>query len=582
LAGEWATQYRIVFDYDLFDALTGLISADTVLATCHPNRTLSEFDLPRDPAQPGFWVHPSDPDRQRSQINRLINQATAAGADIVVLPELCLTESLAMELHGWVRRTDGPRLLVAGSYHHQDGAGGTARRRNTAVAWARGHDQPLIHDKHSPADRPIIEDIQPDGWPTVRVYVTADGWHLVIAICRDLLNPHAVHALTEAGANLVLVPAMSETLVPFGGPAAQLVGAGQALVAIANNPADWSQGRGPVPARPASALFGHPGLGQQTRFVHPPDPEPGVATLAVRSAQIGWHAQDGKAPGHPRQPDDQPPPPTATPEWVTHLADGTRRQGPLGHGVSGPVTLRPAAVLVLMTDGATGPAVVLTERAPDLGDYPGQLVFPGGASDPHDDGPVATARREACEEIGLDPDTVQIIGVLAPLALPDTGFLVTPVLGWSPRPTYTGSVNLAEVTSIHQLPLRDLTASARACRDHDAERAAALPPVATVGAMTASVIDQVLAILATAAPQPQPNPASSAGASAKERIPAASRRGSHTRPPHGDGHTATPTAAVNGLDQPTPDIPPAGMGLGPDPGGSSAPDALPARQSTVT
>ena len=81
----------------------------------------------------------------------------------------------------------------------------------------------------SPADRPVPEDITPQGWPELRVHVSADGWHLVIAICRDLLNPQAVYALSEVGANLVLVPSMSETLIAFGGPVGQLVGTTQPL-----------------------------------------------------------------------------------------------------------------------------------------------------------------------------------------------------------------------------------------------------------------------------------------------------------------------------------------------------------------
>lgn len=113
------------------------------------------------------------------------------------------------------------------------------RRRNTGIGWVHGHDQRLIHDKYSPADRPVPEDIQPDGWPTLRVHVTADGWHLAIVICRNVLDPQAVNALTEPGVNLLLVPAMSETLMPFGGPVAHMVmvGARQGLVAVANTPA---------------------------------------------------------------------------------------------------------------------------------------------------------------------------------------------------------------------------------------------------------------------------------------------------------------------------------------------------------
>jgi hypothetical protein len=67
---------------------------------------------------------------------------------------------LAVQLQDWTCRPDGPRLLVAGSYHHED-AGTTAdgggqvgpRRRNTAIACLRGCSAPLIQDKHSPADR---------------------------------------------------------------------------------------------------------------------------------------------------------------------------------------------------------------------------------------------------------------------------------------------------------------------------------------------------------------------------------------------------------------------------------------------
>ncbi len=289
LAGDWAVQYRMVFDYSLTDALAGLITADTVIATCHPNRSVTEFSLPRDLRGRAFPIRPIDLARQRNEINRLIGAATDAGADIVVLPELCVTEDLATELQHWVRRPDGPRLLVVGSYHHRhrdEAAPFSHRKRNTALLWARGHDQPFTHDKHSPGDSPIAEDIQPSGWPELHVHVI-DGWHLVIAVCRDLLNPEAVHALTAIGANLVLVPAMSETLLAFGGPGSSLVGNCQAIVAVANNPGEWPSDSRPS-SRPARALFGHPGLVEQTIAVHSPEPGPGVALFTVNSAKITW------------------------------------------------------------------------------------------------------------------------------------------------------------------------------------------------------------------------------------------------------------------------------------------------------
>jgi hypothetical protein len=284
-----------------------------------------------------FGVRPVDELRQHAEIDRLIGAAVTAGASVIVLPELCVTESLAAKLRDWVCRPGGPRLLVAGSYHHEDpdsaaegGRQGGPRRRNTAVAYLRGCQAPLTEDKHSPADRPVNEDMQPSGWPQLRVHVSGDGWHLVIAICRDLLNPHAVHALTEAGVNLALVPAMSETLVAFGGPVAQMVGAGQAFVAVANNPADFPGTTGLTTSRPARALFGHPGFGQQTRLVQPAGGEPGVALLRVRSGQLQW--LDAAAPA-PRSPGGT----TAALPGVGRRSRPVVRAGPLrGRPAAGP------------------------------------------------------------------------------------------------------------------------------------------------------------------------------------------------------------------------------------------------------
>jgi 8-oxo-dGTP pyrophosphatase MutT (NUDIX family) len=454
LAGEWTAQFRVVFDYSLVDILAGLVTADTVVATCHPNTYLDEIDLPRDHRGRSFPVRPADLDRQRERIASLITAAVAAGASIVVLPELCVDEALARELAEWVRRPDGPRLLVAGSYHHEDppapGTTGRGRRRNTAVAWVRGFDRPLVHDKHSPADRPVFEDLQPQGWPELKIYVTADGWHLALAICRDLLNPHAVEALTEAGANLVLVPAMSETLVPFGGPVAQLVGEDQALVVVANNPAQWAEPGGRNAQRPARALVGHPGFGQLTRWVPGAEATPGVARLQVHSGKLTWLPLPTTPPGLAPAGDPGP----ATPTWVHRLAEHTSPGSPDG-GATTTVTLRSAAVLVLVIDRPEGPHVLLTKRTADLADYPGRMVFPGGATEHTDHGPVSTALREAQEETGLDPTSIEVIGLLPPYALIDSGFLTTPVLAWSTGPSFPGATNIAEVETVVEVPLAE-------------------------------------------------------------------------------------------------------------------------------
>jgi 8-oxo-dGTP pyrophosphatase MutT (NUDIX family) len=489
LAGEWVTQFQVIFDYSLARELIGIIDRDTVVATCHPNRTLAEFDFPADASGRIFPVGPKDEDKQHQEIDRLIRAAVANGASIVVLPELCVTESLAARLQSWTCRAGGPKMLVAGSYHHDDEHGGTPRRRNTAVAYLRGVPAPLTQDKHSPADRPVNEDIHPQGWPQLRVHVSDDGWHLVLAICRDLLNPHAVHALTEAGANLLLVPAMSETLVAFGGPVANLVGSGQAFVAVANNPADFSEPADLTARRPARALFGHPGFGQLTRLVQPANSAPGVGLLRVQTGQLQWLDSDAARTKLSRGTAVRPP-------WADELARLTGRD-PLGPGRQPTqVTLRVAAVLVLLTDSPHGPSVLLTERAPDLTNYPGQLVFPGGAAEAGDHGLAATALREAREETALDPGSVHILGTLPAIALPESGFLLTPVLAWSGGPVFTGTPNIAEVSRITTIPLYPRSGAGQQQPDTAPDEGAlAGQQPAALGAGTGAILDLLRGML---------------------------------------------------------------------------------------
>jgi 8-oxo-dGTP pyrophosphatase MutT (NUDIX family) len=111
----------------------------------------------------------------------------------------------------------------------------------------------------------------------------------------------------------------------------------------------------------------------------------------------------------------------------------------------------PAAVLIplLIEEGEW--RLLLTRRKYDLAEHSGQVAFPGGRADPADDTPVRTALREACEEIGLLPDDVRILGRLRKFHTV-TNYLVTPVVGIIPWP-YPLQISNEEVSRVFTIPL---------------------------------------------------------------------------------------------------------------------------------
>ncbi|WP_051304841.1 CoA pyrophosphatase [Chitinilyticum litopenaei] len=119
---------------------------------------------------------------------------------------------------------------------------------------------------------------------------------------------------------------------------------------------------------------------------------------------------------------------------------------------------RAAAVLVGIVP-RDQPMLLLTERAAHLPEHPGQIAFPGGAVDAGDADLVATALREAEEEIALLPEQVTPLGLL-PAYITITQYHVTPVLALL-DPDYRATACPDEVAEVFELPLFELIDTAR-------------------------------------------------------------------------------------------------------------------------
>jgi 8-oxo-dGTP pyrophosphatase MutT (NUDIX family) len=89
-----------------------------------------------------------------------------------------------------------------------------------------------------------------------------------------------------------------------------------------------------------------------------------------------------------------------------------------------------AAVLAALFEDARGVVrVVLTKRPDTMPTHAGHIAFPGGRPDPGDSGPVDTALREAHEEVGIQPERVEILGFLPAIDTVEFQPLVIPVVG---------------------------------------------------------------------------------------------------------------------------------------------------------
>ena len=120
-----------------------------------------------------------------------------------------------------------------------------------------------------------------------------------------------------------------------------------------------------------------------------------------------------------------------------------------------PDDVRKGAVLTLFYPHNSKLYMVFIKRTEYPGVHSGQISFPGGGLEQVDKDIVDTALREAEEEIGVNRNSVMVLGKLTDLFIPPSNFLVTPVVGYTTeRPDFRPDPD--EVDRILEYPMDEL------------------------------------------------------------------------------------------------------------------------------
>lgn len=120
-----------------------------------------------------------------------------------------------------------------------------------------------------------------------------------------------------------------------------------------------------------------------------------------------------------------------------------------------PKDCRSAAALLLLYPKDSEPHILLTLRTQQLPTHQGQVSLPGGGVH-SEETLVEAALREAREEVGIDSEGIRILGLLSPLHIPVSGFILYPVVAVSTeRPAI--HPHEGEVERVLETPLSTLT-----------------------------------------------------------------------------------------------------------------------------
>ena len=116
--------------------------------------------------------------------------------------------------------------------------------------------------------------------------------------------------------------------------------------------------------------------------------------------------------------------------------------------------LVPAGVLVLLYGGASEPFVLLSKRSETVETHRGEISLPGGRWESTDPNLLATALREAEEEVGVRPDDVEMLGELGQFTT-SSNFVISAFVGAIDH-SYEFKIDPSEVACLVEVPVRAL------------------------------------------------------------------------------------------------------------------------------
>lgn len=118
----------------------------------------------------------------------------------------------------------------------------------------------------------------------------------------------------------------------------------------------------------------------------------------------------------------------------------------------GEKTARRSAVLIPLVEVDGEWCVLFEVRSSRMRFQPGDVCFPGGRVDLEDPTLLSAALRETHEELGVEPDTVEVLGPLTPYVA-SLSFVVYPFVGVVDFNEIIDAYNKDEVEEVFTVPL---------------------------------------------------------------------------------------------------------------------------------